>query len=181
VAQVSCRMSDDLNERVGVLTRREIEARILAPILARLTEELGAERAEALLRDVVEREAMQVGARMRETAAREGDADDLRSFAAQWEPWFRGGALEIETLEATPDTWRFDVTRCRYAEMYRALGLERYGAMLSCRRDAALIGGYSDTVRFERTQTIMEGAATCDFHYRRVRPADEDEGGVADA
>jgi hypothetical protein len=27
----------------------------------------------------------------------------------------------------------------------------------------------------------MEGAAACDFHYRRVRPADEDEGGVADA
>jgi hypothetical protein len=162
-------MPDDLNQRVGVLTRREIEARILKPILERLSEELGEERAVSLLADVIEREAATVGTAMRETASRDGDPDDLLAFAAQWEPWFRGGALEITTLQHSADEWRFDVTRCRYAEMYRALGLERYGALLSCRRDAALITGYADDVEFERSQTIMEGASHCDFHYRRVR------------
>jgi hypothetical protein len=43
-------MPDDLDERVGVLTRREIAARILAPLVERMTVEFGAERAEALLR-----------------------------------------------------------------------------------------------------------------------------------
>jgi hypothetical protein len=174
-------MLDDLNDRVGVLTRREIEARILAPLVERMTAELGAERAEALLRDVVEAEAQRVGAAMRERAASAGDPDDLRAFAAQWEPWFRGGALEIRTLDASADAWRFDVTRCRYAEMYRALGLERYGAMLSCRRDAALITGYSNEIHLERSQTIMEGASHCDFHYRRAREAGEGDAGEGEA
>jgi hypothetical protein len=168
-------MSDDLNDRVGVLTRREIEARILAPLVERISAELGAERAEAMLRDVVEVEAQRIGAAMRDRGANEGDPDDLRTFAAQWEPWFRGGALEITELEASADSWRFDVTRCRYAEMYRSLGLERFGAMLSCRRDAELVTGYSDAIHFERSQTIMEGASHCDFHYRRVRAGADGE------
>lgn len=172
-------MPDDLNERIGVLTRREIEARVLAPLVERITAALGAEPAEALLRDVVEVEAQRVGAAMRERVASEGDPDDLRLFAAQWEPWFRGGALEIRTLDASADTWRFAVTRCRYAEMYRSLGLERCGAMLSCRRDAALVTGYSNEIRFERSQTIMEGASHCDFHYRRAREGGECEAGAS--
>ena len=77
-------MPDDLNERIGVLTRREIEARVLAPLVERITAALGAEPAEALLRDVVEVEAQRVGAAMRERVTSEGDPDDLRLFAAQW-------------------------------------------------------------------------------------------------
>jgi L-2-amino-thiazoline-4-carboxylic acid hydrolase len=58
------------------------------------------------------------------------------------------------------------VTRCRYAEMYRALGIPELGEVLSCQRDAALIEGFNPGVTLERTHTIMQGAATCDFRYR---------------
>lgn len=34
----------DLNQRIGVLTRREVEGRLLAPLLAGLGREFGAER-----------------------------------------------------------------------------------------------------------------------------------------
>lgn len=57
------------------------------------------------------------------------------------------------------------VTRCRYAEMYRALGIPELGETLSCSRDAALIEGFNPEVEFTRSQTIMQGAACCDFRY----------------
>ena len=64
----------------------------------------------------------------------------------------------------------FDVTRCRYAEMYRALGIPELGTVLSCNRDAALIEGFNPDVTFVRTQTLMHGATHCDFRYRRKTP-----------
>lgn len=173
-------MSDTLSERVGVLTRREIEARILGPLMARLEVELGRERARHLLAEVIATEARGAGAAMREAAAVDGDARDLRAFAARWEPWTRDGALDIETHVLDRDEWRFDVHRCRYAELYRALDMAELGADLSCRRDAALIEGYDAGVVLERGGTIMEGAERCDFHYRRVAAhSDADDGEAA--
>jgi hypothetical protein len=70
-------------------------------------------------------------------------------------------------LEQSEETWRFNVVRCRYAEMYRDLGMADLGATLSCNRDAALIEGFSETIQFERSQTLMQGASCCDFSYRK--------------
>lgn len=60
------------------------------------------------------------------------------------------------------------MTRCRYAEMYRDLGMADLGATLSCNRDAALVDGYSENISFKRTQTLMEGASCCDFQYAKA-------------
>jgi hypothetical protein len=162
-------MDDSLNERVGVLNRREIEARILAPFLEAVAAELGDERARELLAGVVREAAREAGGAMR---ARVPDGG-LEGFADQWEPWLRGGALTINERERDGRTWRFDVTRCRYAELYRALGLSSLGATLSCDRDAALIEGFDPGVRLTRRQTLMQGASHCDFHYRRVDRGDD--------
>jgi hypothetical protein len=160
----------DLNE-IGVLRRREIEARLLAPLVEALAAEFGRERVLEIARRVVVEIARQQG---RELAAARG-SDDLRTFAAAVEPWTRHGALEIEVLRETDREYDFDVTRCRYAEMYRALGIPELGALLSCNRDFALGGGFNPRLRLTRTQTIMEGAPRCDFRYRldgaRVSPA----------
>ena len=74
--------------------------------------------------------------------------------------------------EQSDDRLSFDVTRCRYAELYRALGIPELGAVLSCNRDAALIDGFNPAVTFVRTQTIMEGAPCCDFRYTKGTPRD---------
>ena len=157
-------MPDDiLNQQVGVLTRREIEARILKPYLAAVADELGLARARELLARVVVEAARESGRDMRVEAG----ADGLEAFADRWEPWFRGGALEIEEYERSDASWRFDVTRCRYAELYRSLGMADLGAVLSCNRDAALIEGWGEGVTLERTTTLMQGGDRCDFWYRR--------------
>ena len=46
--------------------------------------------------------------------------------------------MRIEVVEQSAERFGFNVTRCRYAEMYRALGIPELGAVLSCNRDAAL-------------------------------------------
>ncbi len=154
---------DTLNEQVGVLTRREIEARILKPFVAALAERFGETVVQNVLADVVRAAARESGAAMRSPA----EADDLTRFAEAWVPWFRGGALEIDELQRTPDAWSFNVTRCRYAELYCSLGVAELGVTLSCNRDAALIEGFDSDVTFERTQTLMEGANYCDFRYSK--------------
>ena len=68
-------------------------------------------------------------------------------------------------LVATRDRYDFDVTRCRYAEMYRDLGYVDLGVIFSCGRDWCFARGFNPDIELTRTQTIMEGAPICDFRY----------------
>ncbi len=45
----------------------------------------------------------------------------------------------------------FKVTRCRYAEKYRELGLQELGEVLSCGRDAAFARGFNPKIGMKRT------------------------------
>ena len=89
--------------------------------------------------------------------------------------WLKGDALTIEVRHVDDTAYDFDVTRCRYAEMYRALGIPELGAILSCGRDFALGEGFNPDLKLTRTQTIMEGAPCCDFRYR-TEPSARPEG-----
>ena len=153
---------DTLNE-IGVLKRREIEARILGPFVNALAQEFDRERLLAILRDTIVEVARHQGA---ERARQMGD-NSLGAFADSTGVWRKGNALEIEVLEQTEDRYSFNVTRCRYAEMYRALGLAELGAVLSCNRDYSLVEGFNAEIQLVRDQTIMQGAQCCTFRYVR--------------
>jgi hypothetical protein len=157
---------DDLSSRLDLLTRREVEARLLAPVLAAFTKEFGEARVRAVLADAVADLAREHGAAL---AARLG-GNGMAELARSTSDWTAGGALEIELVEQSPEVYAFNATRCRYAEMYEALGLRELGATLSCARDAALLAGFNPEMTLTRTQTIMEGAPHCDFVYRWKRP-----------
>ena len=154
---------DTLNARIGVLTRREVEARMLAPLIEALGAEFGRERVIEVVRDTIVRIAQEQGAALAESMG----SDGLPAFAESLSSWTRDNALEIEVLQESEDAFDFNVTRCRYAELYRALGVPELGAVFSCNRDGALIEGFNPGVEFTRTQTIMQGAPFCDFRYRR--------------
>jgi hypothetical protein len=81
--------------------------------------------------------------------------------------WSKGDALQIEILEQNEEQYDFNVTRCRYAEMYQALGMPELGAVLSCNRDFSLVEGFNPSIQLERAQTLMQGAPCCTFRYRR--------------
>lgn len=154
---------DTLNARIGVLTRREVEARLLAPLIEALGEEFGRERVVEVVRETIIRIAQEQGATLAESMG----SDGLEAFAESTRFWTQDNALEIEVLEKSATAYDFNVTRCRYAELYRALGVPELGAVFSCNRDGSLIEGFNPDVEFTRTQTIMEGAPFCDFRYRR--------------
>jgi len=147
---------------LSLLQQREIEARVVGPLVRAFREELGEEKTLAVVREVISRLAREGGANL---ASALGEAT-LESFSQSLERWSEGGALEIEMLEQDPRRLSFNVTRCRYAEMYRALGLADLGASLSCQRDFSLIEGFNPLIELTRTQTIMEGASHCDFRFR---------------
>ena len=152
----------DAIPKQSLLQQREIEARVVGPLLRAFAGELGTERTLELTREAIAKLSRESGA---ELARALGEAT-LESFAHCLDRWSEGGALEIDVLEQSAERLSFNVTRCRFAEMYRALGLADLGSSLSCLRDFALIEGFNPGIRLERTQTIMEGASHCDFRFR---------------
>jgi hypothetical protein len=151
---------DTLND-VGVLKRREIEARIVAPLIERLGQEFGHERVTEIAREVVVGVAQEQGGELAGALGGNG----LDAFTSGMENWTKGGALEMEVVEQTADVFAFNVTRCRYAEMYKELGIPELGALFSCNRDGTMVQGFNPDITFERSQTIMGGASHCDFRY----------------
>lgn len=152
---------DTLNE-IGVLKRREIEARILAPLINAFAAEFGRQEVIEIAKRVIVEIAQQQGKALAEQVG----GNSLGHFVSGKDPWVKGDALQVEILEATDTTYHFNVTRCRYADMYRALGIPELGGVLSCGRDYALGEGFNPNLKLTRTQTIMDGAPFCDFRYR---------------
>lgn len=153
----------DDSPELTLLQRREIEARIVGPLIRGFESEFGRERTLEVVRRVITELARQSGAEL----ARELGETSLSAFASCLDRWNAGGALEIERIETSDERLSFNVTRCKYAEMYRALGLADLGSILSCRRDFALVEGFSPEITLDRTQTLMDGASHCDFRFRR--------------
>src|SRR5579859_1101380 len=102
-------MDDDasLNE-IGVLRRREIEARILAPVLEALGQAFGKEAVLEITRRTIADIARRQGRELAEQLGR----SDLVAFSESLEPWTRNGALELRILNQSQAHLDFDVTRC---------------------------------------------------------------------
>jgi len=165
-------------EDLNVLDRRRIEATVLGPMLRAFQSEIGEERANDVAQGVLEQIAREQGSAFRERVG----SGDLEAFAGNRDAWRAGGALETSVLASTRDRYDFDVSRCRYAEMYRELGCADLGMIFSCGRDFSFAHGFNPDVRLTRTQTIMEGAPFCNFRYRLGEREDgeeaTDEGGA---
>lgn len=144
-----------------LLQQREIEANVMAPFFRAFVAEVGATRAREILTDAIEHLAQQAGC----AAAIAAGGTELVHLKQIIEKWCEGGALEITMLRDDAEALEFNVTRCRFAEMYRRLGLEELGPILSCGRDGSMIEGFNPNIAFSRTQTIMGGFPCCDFRY----------------
>lgn len=153
-------MGVDLSQ-IGMLAQREIEARIAGPLIKAFMAEIGEERALQIAQEVIVGLARESGKEVRELAG----GDGLEDFAKSMARWSKDDAVTSDLLEFTPEKISMNTTRCRYAEMYRELGMPELGFTLSCARDFALVEGFNPKIKLERTQTIMEGADHCDFRF----------------
>jgi hypothetical protein len=146
-----------------MIERRRIEAEMLKEVFDTLKESHGVEVAKRSIAEAVRRSSV---AQARRFAAQAEGGTSMQSFLKLRPLWSMNGALEIDIIEETPTRLSYNVVRCRYAEMYRAMGLGEIGHLLSCQRDGTFCEGYDKRLKLTRTQTIMQGASHCDFRYR---------------
>ena len=134
---------DEAADGLGILARRKIEAAVIAPIYDEMRLAFGEEQARKVLGRAIRRAAVAAGAEM---AAEAPGGATLESFKAIQHLWTKDDALTIEILTDAPGVFDFNVTRCRYAETYRAMGLGAIGDVLSCNRDGAFCEGFSPAI-----------------------------------
>lgn len=153
-----------MSSEIPILVKRRLQAEAIGPIFAEMAAELGEEKAAAILDAAIRKAAIAEGGSFAARAP-EGKTS-MASFIKLYDLWKTGGALEIEVLAADDERFDFNVTRCRYAETYKEMGLGKIGHLLSCNRDGTFCEGYDPNLSLERKETIMEGARCCTFRYR---------------
>ena len=145
---------------LGILEQRRVEAGVIKPIYEEMKAVLGVEVAQRILGSAIKKAAIAFGEELRDGPT------SLATFADLLPRWTKGDALQIKVINQTEAELDYNVTRCRYAEMYHEMGLSEIGHLLSCNRDGSFCEGYDPRITLERTQTIMQGATHCDFRYR---------------
>jgi hypothetical protein len=144
------------------LERRKIEGGVMIPLVLAFQAAIGKERANEIARSVIVDLAQKDGVRWAKQFG-----SDLQALDKVSEVWSGGGSMDIEPVDKSPDHLDFNVSRCQYAEFYKGLGLPELGYLFHCSRDFAMVEGFNSDVQLRRTQTIMEGAAHCDFRFSR--------------
>jgi hypothetical protein len=151
--------------KFSFLRRREIQAPLAACLIREYAGSLGLERALEVATAAIQADAVIVG---RSMAQRYGGYTMRDLARVVKEVWTEDDAIILRILEESETRLRFDVTRCRYVELYERLGMKELGYCLSCSRDEAFARGFNPRIKLARTQTIMQGAPFCDFHFTLV-------------
>ena len=149
---------------LSLLDKTRIQAQVLVPVLQALRAELGREKADGIVRQALRDWSKQLFAAVGESV----EGSPRRKWAA-----VQAALTEITEREVTFEMLRhdkealeFDVTDCRFAKFFRALGEPELGALLVCATDFDIVAAGSSEVGLTRDQTLMQGAPSCTFRYR---------------
>ena len=153
---------DQRTFEVSHLKCREMQAPIAACLVEEFAKVIGQAKALQTVTDAVQADAMMAGKLMAEKYG--GNSMSILDRVVR-EIWAEDDAMTIQVLEETQRSLSFDVTRCRYAEIYEDANMKELGYCLSCCRDEPFTKGFNARMKLLRTQTIMEGADHCDFRF----------------
>jgi hypothetical protein len=154
---------------LSLLDKVRVQAQVLVPMLRALRGELGEEKANALAK-----KALRNWSRQLFGAIAQGIAGSPRHKWAAIQREFgevSGREVEHEVLRHDAEVLDIDVTRCRFADFFRALDEPELGALLICAADFDIAAAGAADVTLERAQTIMQGAPSCTFRYRFAPPS----------
>ena len=147
---------------LSLLERRKLEAAVLVPVIRAMQAEFGEERVNEVVGRTIQEIARAQGVAARET----GNIDTMAALADRFQnAVLREGSLVVDVVENDDAHFGFNVTRCKFMEMYEEMGARDLGFLLSCGRDFAMFEGMAPDLAFDRTQTRMQGASHCDFRY----------------
>ena len=155
--KIECfRATNQSVKQLPILEKRKIQAEVLGPVFREMVEQVGSEKAASILKEAIRKAAIEEGKHFREKT--DAYLSTMDQFVELMELWKAGGALEMEVLQQSDTRFDFNVNRCRYAEMYREMGLQEIGHLLSCNRDGSFCEGFDPKLKLVRKQTLMEGA-----------------------
>lgn len=149
---------------ISLLDKTRIQAQVLVPVLRALRAELGKDKADAIVRQALRDWSQRLFAEIGDNI----EGSQRRKWATIESVWgeVSGREVDVSILRQDKDALEMDVTRCRFAEFFRALGEPELGALLVCEADFDIAAAGHGEVDLERAQTIMQGAPTCTFRYR---------------
>jgi hypothetical protein len=153
-----------VDPKMSLLDKTRIQAQVLVPVLRALRDELGKNKADAIVKQALRDWSTQLFA-----AIGDGIEGSPRRKWATIQSVFgevSGREVETEILRHDKETLDIDVTRCRFAEFFRALGEPELGALLTYEADFDITAVGEGEVSLERAETIMQGAPRCTFRYK---------------
>jgi hypothetical protein len=133
-------------------------------VLRGLRAELGKDKADAIVKQALRDWSKQLFAAIGDGI----EGSPRRKWAAIQSVWgeVSGREVEAEVLRHDEAAMDIDVTRCRFAEFFRALGEPELGALLICEADFDIAAVGEGAVSLDRARTLMQGAPSCTFHYK---------------
>ena len=160
-----------IDNDIGILQRRKIEAEIVKPIYNIIQRDFSTETAQNIIQEAIANAAKDAGKAFAQQEI--NGVTTIDTFAALQPLWTKDDALTLEVTTQTEHEFTYTVTRCKYAELYQSMGLADIGFLLSCNRDAKFIEGYAPHITLTRPHTIMKGDGFCDFCYTTSTSDDE--------
>ena len=153
-----------VDPRLSLLDKTRIQAQVLVPVLRALRVELGKEKADAIVRQALRDWSKQLFATVGESV----EGSPRRKWAAMQTALTEITEREVtfEIIRDDKEALEFDVTYCRFAEFFRALGEPELGELLVCATDFDIVAAGGSDVGLTRDQTLMQGAPSCTFRYR---------------
>jgi hypothetical protein len=153
-----------VDPKLSLLDKTRIQAQVLVPVLRALRAELGKEKADAIVKQALRGWSKQLFADI----GRDIEGRPRRKWAALQAAWAEISEphIELEIHRHDHEAFDLDVTRCQFAEFFRALGEPELGALLVCEADFDVLAAGGGEVTLTRDQTIMQGAPSCTFRYK---------------
>jgi len=153
-----------VDPKLSLLDKTGIQAQVLVPILRVLRAKLGKAEADALVKEALRTWSQQLFAAI----ARSIDGNPRRKWAAINTVWtdITEQHVTVQMHRHDAEALEYDVTHCKFAEFFRALGEPELGALLICEADFDIAAAGSGAVGLTRNQTIMQGAPSCTFRYK---------------
>jgi hypothetical protein len=157
-----------VDPRLSLLDKTRIQAQVLVPVLQALRAELGKEKADAIVRHALREWSKQLFAAVGERV----EGSSRRKWAAMHTAFgdITEREVTVEMRRHDQEALEFDITSCRFAEFFRALGEPELGALLICATDFDIVAAGDTEVSLTRDQTLMQGAPSCTFRYRFAPP-----------
>ena len=143
---------------------REIQAPIVSSLIKAFVNKIGYDNTMEIVKQVVREDAILSG----KALADKYGGNTLKELSKiVREVWASDESLKIKMMKEDEAELCFEVTSCKYADMYEKFGIKELGCVLSCSRDFSFMEGFNPEIELIRTKTIMGGSKCCDFRYVR--------------